>query len=126
MKKSIVFVCVSLSAQIGFASTARECIKKIDQARVSLLEFKDGKGSEATVNETAQEATRCLDALDAGSKVAKKDEAVKAWKEFRAIREEKLIPAIKAGKKEEAGKLATDNKVNLDKTKNALNAIAGE
>ena len=122
----IMIVALAFTISLpAMGSTAAECLKKVDLARTSLLGFKENKGSEATVHETAKDVTDCLAAVDAKGKTAKKEEAIAAWKTFRSIREDKLVPAIKAGNKAEADKLASDNKANLDKTKNALNAITG-
>ena len=126
MKALAFFFASSFIVSPVFSATAAECLKKVDAARTSLLAFKDSKVKEDEVHQTAKDVSTCLESLDAKGKNQKKEDAVSAWKAFRAVREERLVPAIKAGNKVEADKLATDNKANLDKTKNALNAISGD
>ena len=126
MRLPIMVIALISMGAVAQATTAKECLKSVDAARASLLDFKDGKSDDKNVLPTAVAASECLEKLEAKGKEAKKQDAIAAWKAFRKIREEQLVPAIKDKKKAEADKIATDNKANLDKTKNALNAIVGE
>ena len=103
---------------LGQNAKAAECIEKADAARNALLLYKDGKGDEATVNQTAQSTSTCIDGIDAKEKIQSKKDAVVAWKTFRSIREGKIIPDVKYFM--EQSKL---NTANLEKTKKALSAL---
>lgn len=107
----------SLNA-LGENPKAAECIKKADQARTALLLYKDGKGDETVVNQTAKDTSSCIDEIDPKGKAQQKADAILAWKKFREIREQKIIPDVKFFKKQ-----SDENTANLVKTKAALEAL---
>ncbi len=113
---TLVFLLASAHA---FGSTGSECKAKLKTARQSLVDFTDGKGDESKVNSTADDVEACYKAVLGVKDVASLNST---WTTFKDIRNNKIIPAIKANKKDEAKALAGQNKVNYEKMMNILGA----
>lgn len=107
MKSFLVVFCVFISSQV-MGSTAEDCKPKVDKARSTLLELMGGKVSEEqqkAVKDSANVAHTCIMEIKAPGHEAKVAELQKVWSEFKATRENELVPLILAGKKEEAKKI---------------------
>ena len=103
----------------AIGGSGADCIKKADAARAALLAYKDGKGDEAVVNQSAKDTSACIDSIAAkGAEVPHKAEAVTAWQTFRANREGKIIPDVKYFIEQ-----SRQNTANLLKTKKALQSL---
>jgi len=120
MTKGLVLFLTTLFVNtfaFASASTPDACIKKADDSRAMMLAFKDGKGDEASVNQSSKDVSACIDSVPVKEKAKQKfkDEAVVAWKQFRSMREEEILPTVVR-----YNQTTKDNKANLDKTKEAL------
>jgi hypothetical protein len=119
-------VSVSTTA---FATSAGECKPKLDKARSSLVEMLGGKKDDAQqklVKQTADDAGACIDGIKAAGKDAQVAELKKVWGEFKATREKQLVPAILAGKGDEAKTMATGiQKERMDKINSLIKQIQG-
>jgi|GEM_PF-3358303 len=103
----------------AIGESAADCIKKADAARAALLAYKDGKGDEAVVNQSAKDTSACIDSIPTkGGETQHKADAMTAWQTFRANREGKIIPDVKYFIEQ-----SRQNTTNLLRTKKALQSL---
>jgi hypothetical protein len=117
MKKAfcvlVALLIVPIFAVPSYAGEFGELKKKVTEAReslVTLLKNKDKRGADQQklVKDTADAVSAALAKMKApAGKDAQFKELVDAWGAFKKTREDELVPAILAGKQEEADKLAT-------------------
>ena len=109
----VTLLIVPIFAGPSYAGEFGELKKKVTEARetlVTLLKNKDKRGADQQklVKDTADAVSAALAKMKApAGKDAQFKELVDAWSAFKKTRENELVPAILAGKQEEADKLAT-------------------
>lgn len=111
----VLLAVVAFSAFTGpaFAGTFGDLKMKATDAReslVAMLKNKDKRGpdQQKLVKDTADAVSAALGKLKApAGKEAQFKELADNWNAFKKTREEELVPAILAGKQEEADKIAT-------------------
>jgi hypothetical protein len=105
---SVLVLTIALPA---IAASPAECEAKIGEARTALLDLLGGKNDpdqQKKVKDTADAVAPCIDGLKAPpGKDAQLSELKIVWREFKTTRETQLVPAILAGKTDEAKTLAT-------------------
>jgi hypothetical protein len=116
MKKLISFLFVALigltASQSAFANEFSDLRTKLSAAReslVTMLTNKDKRGADQQkiVKETADAVSAHLAKLKApAGKEAQFKTLVENWNAFKKTREDDLVPAILAGKDDEARKIA--------------------
>ncbi len=95
-----------------WASPAEDACSALMEARgalVAMIDAKD-KASQDSLNEKIQAASAKLDATLAGMTAADAKTAVDfktVWDQFKGTRQNEIIPAVYAGKVDEAKKIAT-------------------
>lgn len=109
----VALLIVPVFAGPSYAGEFGELKKKVTEAReslVTLLKNKDKRGADQQklVKDTADAVSAALAKMKApAGKDAQFKELVDNWSAFKKTREDELVPAILAGKQEEADKLAT-------------------
>ena len=116
MKNLIVSFCLSLMALLALPACAAEDFKelrvKMTAARESLITMatdktKRGADQQKLVKDTADAVSALIGKLKAPSgKEAQFKEMNETWTAFKKTRETELVPAILAGKDDEALKIA--------------------
>ena len=117
MKKTfcilVTLLIVPIFAAPSYAGEFGELKKKVAEAReslVTLVKNKDKRGpdQQKIVKDTADAVSAALAKMKAPKgKDAQFKELVDTWSAFKKTREDELVPAILAGKQDEADKLAT-------------------
>jgi hypothetical protein len=116
MKKLLLSICIALFAiaasPLARANDFEDLRTKLSAAReslVTMLTNKDKRGADQQklVKETADAVSAALARMKApAGKEAQLKELVDTWGAFKKTRETELVPAILAGKDDEARKLA--------------------
>lgn len=114
MKKLLSFGAIALalfsfSAQANEFSDLRAALSNARETLVTMLTHKDKRGSEQQkiVKASANAVSEKLSKLKApAGKEAQFKELVDTWNAFKKTRETELVPAILAGKEDEARKIA--------------------
>lgn len=115
MKKTLGLLGIAVfSAVSGFAGEFGELKAKIDAAResiVTMVQNADQRGEEQQklVKDTAEAVSAMLAQMKAPA--GKEDpfkELSETWAAFKKTREEELVPALLAGREEEAKKIASE------------------
>jgi hypothetical protein len=117
MKKAfcvlVTLLIVPVFAVPSYAGQFGELKAKVTEARESLVTMvknkdKRGPDQQKLVKDTADAVSAALAKMKApAGKDAQFKELVDAWSAFKKTREDELVPAILAGKQEEADKLAS-------------------
>jgi hypothetical protein len=121
---SVLVLTIALPA---IAASPAECEAKIGEARTALLDLLGGKNDpdqQKKVKDTADAVDPCIDGLKAPpGKDAQLNELKIVWREFKTTRETQLVPAILAGKTDEAKNLATGIQ---QERLNKINSLVGQ
>lgn len=133
MKLKTVLIAAALTLGAALQAQANEFAElrtKVSAAReslVTMLTNKDKRGTDhqKVVKDTADAVSAQLDKMKApAGKEAAFKELVDNWNAFKKTRETELVPAILAGKEEEAKKLATGiQKDRITKCQQALSQL---
>lgn len=108
-----VVLSLALLTGVAHAATFADLKKAATEARETLVTLlkepsKRGEDQQKLVRDTANKVDELLKGMKApAGKEAKFEEMVKAWNDFHTTRKNELVPAILAGKQEEAEKIAT-------------------
>ena len=113
MKKLLSGIAISLFALAAQAGEFDDLRSEMTAARESLVTFvvnkeKRGADQQKIVKETADKVSAHLSKIKApAGKEAQFKELTETWAAFKKTRETELVPAVLAGKDDEAKKLAT-------------------
>lgn len=135
---SIVIACILLLASSAFASPADDALKSLLAARqslVTMLDTTDGAAQSKLESEIAQHS-KAVDATVAAALADKKTSADAAakfkefksvWDAFKKTRDSELVPALRAGKVDQAKALAKGVQAErLAKMKEVLAALGAK
>jgi TRAP-type mannitol/chloroaromatic compound transport system substrate-binding protein len=126
---AILTVGATLQAQANEFSELRTKVSAARESLVTMLTNKDKRGpdQQKIVKDTADAVSAQLDKMKApAGKEAAFKELVDNWNAFKKTREQELVPAILAGKEDEAKKLATGiQKERVTKCQAALTQLGG-
>ncbi len=106
---SFVIAAASLPAMAGEYGDLRTKLSAARESLITMMLHKDQRGPEQQklVKDTADSVSAQLAKMKApAGKEAQFKELVETWKAFKDTREKELVPAILAGKDDEAKKIA--------------------
>jgi hypothetical protein len=105
----LCFVFVVVSANAGHFDDLKKKLGDARESLVTMVKNKDKRGADQQklVKDTADAVSAALAGMKApAGKEAQFKELVDTWAAFKKTREDELVPALLAGKQEDAEKLA--------------------